>query len=221
MLRLRHNAGKGDFIMRFVLIVLSALLLGLAPAHAAGGKKASKPQADGAKSGGKARQTPAESDLSDDPEMAAKLDKLGPLMAEIGVEAAMIAGGKSDGLFLYVEMKTKNATILVFRDRGKTVKLFVPTDRLRDLVKQAWLMETPDKRWAALAYEVRGRKFDTRFLYPGQADLKKPFEERLHALMPARFSGKKVVVERRKPEADQPAPEEPDADTPFTSRTSI
>ena len=194
--------------MRLVFLVISMLLLGLAPAHAAGGKKAPKPHAEKVKPAVGAARSPAGKGVADDPEMLVKLDKLGPLMSEIGVEAAVIAGGKPDGLFLYAEMKERDGTVLVFRDRGKTVKMFPPSDRLLDLVRQAWLSEPVDKRWAAMTYTVQGKAFDTRFLYPEAVDFKKPFKERVVALMPARFDGKKFVTERKRPAAEAPETDE-------------
>ena len=36
--------------------------------------------------------------------LAGKMDKLGPIMSEIGEEAASLVGGDPNGLFLYVEV---------------------------------------------------------------------------------------------------------------------
>lgn len=137
-------------------------------------------------------------------EVNAKLEKLGPLMDEIGVEAAGIAGGKTDGLFFYAEVRGDQAQLFLFRDRGKTVKRFVETVRLRTLVEQAWALEPADKRWVAMAFEVVGTKFDTHFLYPEQVDFRRPVDERMTALMPKRFDGKKRVTERRRRGTDEP-----------------
>ncbi|HEY1125329.1 MAG TPA: hypothetical protein VGE65_06825 [Sphingobium sp.] len=194
--------------MRLVLLVFSILLLGLAPAHGAGTKKAPTPHAEKAKPGAGAARSPADKGVSDDPEMRAKFDKLGPLLSEIGGEAALIAGGKPDGLFLYAEMKGRDAIVLLFRDRGKTVKMFAASDRLRDLVKQAWSSEPADKRWAAMAYTVQGKAFDTHFLYPKEIDFRKPLKDRVVALMPTRFDGKKFVMDRRRPDAEEPGADE-------------
>ena len=126
----------------------------------------------------------------------AKLEKLGPLLSLVGEEAAQNAGGKSDGLFVYAEVQNKSITVFVFRDRGKTVMWFLGSPRLWDLVGQVWQLESADKRWAAMAYEVNGRKFDTHLFYPEEVDFKKPFPQRLHAAMPERFAGKKILMDR-------------------------
>lgn len=187
--------------MKRLLFFWPTLLLCLAPAYAASGTEGPKPRAQGVKSATKASQalpqSPAEENWPDDPVARAKFEKLGPLLSEIGEEAAFIAGGKSDGLFLYAEMDGNQATVFVFRDRGKTVKWFVETERLRVLVEQAWALEPPGKRWVAMAYEGKGLTFDARMLYPEEVDFKQPFEKRLIARMPERFGGKKVIIERK------------------------
>jgi len=147
-----------------------------------------------------------------DAETEARLAKLGSLINEIGLEGAQIAGGKTDGLFLYAEMKDRQARLFLFRDRGKTVKRFVETPRLRELVEQAWALESAKARWAAMVIEVSGKKFDAHFIFPEEIDSRQSIDERVAALMPKRFDGKKLVADRKRPAEDESGGYEPDMD---------
>lgn len=128
----------------------------------------------------------------------AKYAKLGPVMAEIGKEATALAGGKSDGIFLYVTIVDGHPSPLLFRDLGKSVRVYRDSQSLQALIEKAWVLENndPRKSWAIMIYEVRGTTFDVQYVYPDELDPKSDFGERLTSAWPARFAGKRLTMDR-------------------------
>lgn len=122
-----------------------------------------------------------------------KYETIGPLLSEIGREAAEIAGGDPNGIFLYVEAGEGWVGPSVFKDDGKAVRYFDPSSHLCDLLMEAWEAEEPDKRWAAMEYEIRNGKFDTRLTYPGDLKPDDDVDDRREAVLKARYGDKPVV----------------------------
>ncbi|WP_324750906.1 hypothetical protein SH591_05755 [Sphingomonas sp. LY54] len=124
-----------------------------------------------------------------------KLDRLGPIMSDIGGVAAEIVGGDPDGLYIYAEPARGVVHAEVYKEDPNGVRVFAPTDELADLIGEAWELESPDetKRWVAIEYEVRGTKFDVRFIYPEELDPKHDASDRRNAAVRRRFGNKPVI----------------------------
>ena len=101
-----------------------------------------------------------------------KFDLLGPAYAEIGQELAEIVGGDPDGVYLYAEAGEGWYGYGIFKDEGNIVRYYDPSPELGDLIYEAWLIEEPAKRWAIMEYEVNGTKFDAKFKFPDEVQVK-------------------------------------------------
>ena len=128
--------------------------------------------------------------------MTDKLDALGPLMNEIGLELADLVGGDPNGVFLYVEIGDGWVSPSVFKDEGDLVRYHNPrgTD-LSDMLWEAWYLEpdAPNRRWSVLEYEIRGGKFRVSLKYPEEVNVEIFDDERRESALRARFGDKPVV----------------------------
>ena len=125
-----------------------------------------------------------------------KLEKLGPLMNEIGQELAETVGGDPNGVFLYVEIGEGWVDISIFKDEGKIVRWYdSQRTNLADLLWEAWYLEPdgPNMRWSVLEYEVRDRKFHVSLKYPEEVNVEIFDDERRETVLRARFGDKPVV----------------------------
>jgi hypothetical protein len=125
----------------------------------------------------------------------AKLDRLGPLMNEIGAEGASIVNGNPDGLYIYAEPNGGSVYAAVFKDDGTVVRYFDPTDELVDLIVEAWEIEdsSGNRRWAVMEYEVLGTKFDVKLDYPEDLDPAQHSSDRRRAALKKRYGDKPVL----------------------------
>ncbi|PZU69382.1 hypothetical protein [Sphingobium yanoikuyae] len=125
-----------------------------------------------------------------------KLEKLGPLMNEIGQELAETVGGDPNGVFLYVEIGEGWVDISIFKDEGKIVRWYdSQRTNLADLLWEAWYLEPddPNMRWSVLEYEVRDRKFHVSLKYPEEVNVEIVDDERRETVLRARFGDKPVI----------------------------
>ncbi|ATI82776.1 MAG: hypothetical protein AABZ76_00115 [Pseudomonadota bacterium] len=125
-----------------------------------------------------------------------KLEKLGPLMNEIGQELAETVGGDPNGVFLYVEIGEGWVDISIFKDEGKIVRWYdSQRTNLADLIWEAWYLEPddPNMRWSVLEYEVRDRKFHVSLKYPEEVNVEIVDDERRETVLRARFGDKPVI----------------------------
>ena len=125
-----------------------------------------------------------------------KLEKLGPLMNEIGQELAETVGGDPNGVFLYVEIGEGWVDISIFKDEGKIVRWYdSQRTNLADLLWEAWYLEPdgPNMRWSVLEYEVRDRKFHVSLKYPEEVNVEIFDDERRETVLRARFGDKPVI----------------------------
>lgn len=125
-----------------------------------------------------------------------KLEKLGPLMNQIGQELAETVGGDPNGVFLYVEIGEGWVDISIFKDEGKIVRWYdSQRTNLADLLWEAWYLEPdgPHMRWSVLEYEVRDRKFHVSLKYPEEVNVEIVDDERRETVLRARFGDKPVV----------------------------
>jgi hypothetical protein len=122
-----------------------------------------------------------------------KYEVLGPLYGEIGLEVADIVGGDPDGAFLYAEVGEGWVYASVFKDEGPSVRYFDPSSELSDLLLEAWEEEEPDKRWAVMEYEIKGTRFDARFLFPEEIDPKMHASDRRPIVLKRRYGDKPVI----------------------------
>lgn len=122
-----------------------------------------------------------------------KYDTFGPMIAEIGGELAAIVGGDPDGVYLYAEAGEGWFGYGVFRDEGDKVRYYEPSPELGDLIREAWLAEPSDKRWAVMEYEINGRKFDASFKFPDEVDVESFEVDRQGEALKKRYGDKPVI----------------------------
>ncbi len=125
-----------------------------------------------------------------------KLDKLGPLMNEIGQELADIAGGDPEGVFLYVEIGEGWVGASVFKDDGTVVRYLDYEDvNLTDLLFEAWYLESdePNKRWSVMEYDIKGGRFEVTYKYPEEVSVEVVDRRRRQAALRARYGDRPVI----------------------------
>lgn len=122
------------------------------------------------------------------------IDRLGPLMNEIGQELGELVGGDPEGVFLYVEIGENWVGPSVFRNEGEVVRYIDDQeDRLSDLLFDAWYAQPEGKRWSVMEYDIRDGKFSVAFRYPDEVDVEVPDRTRREAALKARFGEKPIV----------------------------
>jgi hypothetical protein len=122
-----------------------------------------------------------------------RIDKLGPMLSEIGGLAADDAGGDPDGLYLYVEAGDRWISSSLFKDEGDSVRYFDVSSELSDLIYEFWRAEDRDKRWAVMEYETKGTKFDARFKYPEEVDVESFDDDRREIALKKRYGDKPII----------------------------
>lgn len=122
-----------------------------------------------------------------------RLDKFGPMLADIGGLAATLVGGDPDGLYLYVEVGDRWISTSVFKDEGTVVRYHNGSSELGDLIYDFWKAEAPNKRWVVMEYEVNGTKFDAQFRYPEEVDVESFDEDRREIALRKRYGHKPVI----------------------------
>lgn len=123
-----------------------------------------------------------------------ELDRLGPLMNEVGQELADIANGDPEGLYLYVEIGRGWVSPNVFKDEGNSVRWLDYEGRLlNDLLFEAWHLEPEGKRWSVMEYEIHDGKFEVSFKYPEEIDVEAMDHDHREDALRARYGDKPVV----------------------------
>ncbi|MBA3667281.1 MAG: hypothetical protein H0W65_06120 [Sphingomonas sp.] len=130
---------------------------------------------------------------SDGDKRDGKDESLGPVLADIGGELARHVEGDPDGMFLYAEAGEGWYAVAVFKEESDQVRYYSPTSELGDLVWEVWNSEEPEKRWAVMEYEIKGRKFDVQFQFPDEIDPKETEMDRRPRVIERRFGDKPVV----------------------------
>jgi len=122
-----------------------------------------------------------------------RFDKIGPLLAAIGQEAAIIVGGNPDGLFIYAEIGDQWISVDVFRDQGEKVRLFDHGHEFTDLFWDLWEADDPEKRWAVMEYRVDGTKFSVEFQFPSEVDVESMDLDQREIALRKRYGDKPVI----------------------------
>lgn len=127
--------------------------------------------------------------------LEAKMDRMGPIMSDIGLEAASLVGGDPDGVFLYVEIVDGQPHAILCRNREKSVRVFAGSPRLSELIEEAWVLVDTDplKRWAVMEYAVQGTKFDMLVRYAEEIDPAVSAPVRFRAVLADRFGRKRLI----------------------------
>jgi hypothetical protein len=129
---------------------------------------------------------PGESRMDED-----KLVRSGVLLAAIG-EAVLAELGEEVDLFIYVEAGDGWIGTAPFKISGDSMEWFVPTPEINATIRQAREAEDPDKRWAAMEYEVVDGRFTVRLKYPEDLDPKQFTSDRREAILRERFGNKHI-----------------------------
>jgi hypothetical protein len=124
-----------------------------------------------------------------------KFDEMAPLLNDIGLEGAAIAGGDSNGLYIYAEPDSDGVFGAVFRDEGDIVRYFDPSSELFDLIWDLWKASHEDEknRFAVMEYSVKDRKVDVHLGYeedfvPGEYS-----SDRRQAALDRRYGNKPII----------------------------
>lgn len=122
---------------------------------------------------------------------------LGPMMNEIGGEAAAIVGGSPRGMFIYAEAGKDWMEVSLFKETAKRVARYEipPYSRLKDMIAAARRTESKDakRQWAVMEYAVIGKRFETRFDYPDEVKVVKGSQALRDARLKQRFGDKPIV----------------------------
>lgn len=132
-----------------------------------------------------------------------RLNKFGPMLADIGGSAAALINGDPDGLYLYVEVGDRWISVNVFKDEGTAVRYYDPSSELSDLIYEFWKAEEPAKRWAVMEYEVNGTKFDAQFQFPEEVDVESFDEDRRENALQKRYGDKPVIYPPLPPDFEE------------------
>ncbi|RYY28321.1 MAG: hypothetical protein EOP62_03740 [Sphingomonadales bacterium] len=122
------------------------------------------------------------------------LDKLGPLMNELGQMLVEIADGDPDGIFLYVEIAEGWVRASVFKDGGKAVR-YLDADALdaSNLLFDIWHSVPKEKRWTVMEYDINDGSFEVSFKYSEEVGVEVYDRGRRQAALRARYGDKPVV----------------------------
>ena len=122
-----------------------------------------------------------------------KLDKLGPILNEIGQELAEIAGVR-DGMYLYVEAGDGWTAPSVFKEDGSVIR-YLDSDgtELPDLLDDAWNAEPEGKRWSVMEYVIENGRFAVSFKYPEEVNVDTMEHDHRQDALRRRYGNKPVV----------------------------
>lgn len=118
--------------------------------------------------------------------------ELGPIFAEIGQLLAADLRTDPDGGFMYAEAGEGWIEPSLFKDVGNRIIYREPSNALSDKLLQAWEAEEPDKRWAALRYEIASGRFTVSFIYPDELNAEESSFERSERVLKEKFGDKPV-----------------------------
>jgi hypothetical protein len=94
-----------------------------------------------------------------------RFQELGDLYSELGNSILDLVGPGEQHVLLYAEAGEGWADVGIFRKEPGGIHYLAPTGEVGGIVMDAWRAEVPEKRWAAMEYELRGKKFNVRFAY--------------------------------------------------------
>lgn len=120
-----------------------------------------------------------------------RLEHSGPLHAAIG-EAFLREAGEDVDLFLYIEAGDGWLDIAPFKVRGDSMEWFLPDPDISEVITRAWEAEDPDKRWAAMEYEVVDGQFTARMKFPDELDPDEFASDRRKEILRRRFGNKTI-----------------------------
>lgn len=104
-----------------------------------------------------------------------RFQEIGDLYAELGNAILDLVGPGEHHVLLYAEAGEGWADVSIFRKQNGEIAYVTPTGEVGGLVMDLWRVEVPEKRWAAMEYELHGTKFNVRLTYkedlaPGETD---------------------------------------------------
>ena len=119
--------------------------------------------------------------------------EMADILAGLGQHIAEIVEGNPDQCYIYAEADAGFQEAGVFRDVGDKVLYFDPDDELVDDIGRLLHAAEPDKKWAALHYDVQNGQFDAQFDYPDSFDPEETSDDRRERALRARFGDKPVI----------------------------
>ena len=119
-----------------------------------------------------------------------KLDRLGSLYDAIGQELIRIVGNGSKKIFYYAEAGEGWVDQSIYEVSSDSLNWFYASEKLTNLLFEAWAAEKPSKRWSTMEYEIEGTRFTTRFRFPDEVNLEDTSTERRDEVLRRRFGNK-------------------------------
>lgn len=122
-----------------------------------------------------------------------RFEQLGPLLSQIGHEAANIVGGNSDGIYIYAERGDRWLGVSLYRDEGDAIRYYRPTMELDDAIYDAWYAEDSDKQWSVMEYTIFESRFDVTFLFPDEVDVENQDIDRREIALRKRYGDRPII----------------------------
>lgn len=113
--------------------------------------------------------------------------EIGPLYGEIGALLARDIREDPEGVFLYAEGGDGWIAPSLFKRVGDHIVYRDPSEELCDKLEEAWETEEPDKRWAALRFEIANDRFSFSMQYPDDLDPQESTSERRDRILKEHF----------------------------------
>lgn len=115
------------------------------------------------------------------------------LLIRIGQELAAMIGKNPDGAYSYTEVQEMYMAPSAYHDEGNRVVCYRPSPGFCDAIWDLWYKQEPEKRWAAMRYEIVDGQFSVEFDYPEQHDPNELDDYREERALKARYGDKPIV----------------------------
>lgn len=129
--------------------------------------------------------------------MDEKVNRLGPLLSDVGNEIVAMIDGDLGDVYYFVAAGDGWVRGGVYVDSGDTVRWLVPSDRLYHLTWDIWEAERdggPDANaWVYMEYVVTGQKFNVSFTYADDVAPGTTVSDWEEIAVKARFGDKCIV----------------------------
>ncbi len=116
------------------------------------------------------------------------------ILNEIGQLLAQDSVYPLDGTLLYAQVEAGMVSIAIFKNRDNSIVYRWPDlDHLGDALFDLWYAEDSESRWAEVEYLVRGDRFEVRYVYANEIDLKESDLARRDKIVERYFGNKPIV----------------------------
>jgi hypothetical protein len=120
-------------------------------------------------------------------------DKMAEMLNAIGQHIAGIIDDPLDNSYLNAEAGENWAEVGIFQDLGNQVLYHDPTTELSLQLIGLWDAAEPEKKWAALHYDIKNGRFDAQFEYADGWNPEETSIDRLERALRERYGNKPIV----------------------------